>query len=143
MSAETLYSEILEEFQTKTDENDQIAILRKHDHKRFRDFLQCVFHPGIKFDVDIPIYRPAQEPAGLNYTYLDIEMGRMYIFIVGHPKRSPDLTAQKQKSILKSVLEALHKDEADCLVKMLKKDLEIPTLTKKLVKKAFPDLDLG
>jgi hypothetical protein len=143
MSAELLYSEILDEFKTKTNEDEQIALLKKHDHQRFRDFLQCVFHPGIKFDVDIPIYRPAQEPAGLNFTYLDIEMGRIYIFVVGHPKRSPDLTAQKQKSILKSVLEALNKDEADYLVRMLKKDLEIPTLTKKLVKKTFPDLDLG
>lgn len=143
MSAELLFSEILDEFKTKTDENEQIALLRKFDHKRFRDFLQCAFHPNIKFDVDIPIYRPAQEPAGLNFTYLDIEMGRIYIFIVGHPKRSPDLTQERQKSILKTILESLHKDEADYMVKMFKKDLEIPTLTKKLVKKAYPDLDLG
>ena len=143
MSAELLLSEILDEFKTLTDENQQIEFLRKHDNKRFRDFFQCVFHPNIKFDVEIPTYRPAPEPAGLNLTYLDIELGRIYIFIKGHPKRSPNLTKERQTTILKTILESLHKDEADCMVKMLNKDIQIPTLTKKLVKKAFPDLDLG
>jgi hypothetical protein len=143
MSAEKLYSELLEEYQTLTDKTEQIALLRKHDHKRFRDFLQLAFNKNIKFDVEIPEYRPSIEPAGLNFTYLDLEMSKMYRFIVGHPNRPPQLTLEKQKRLLLVVLESLHKDEAALLVNLLNKDLGIPTLTKKIVSEAFPDLDLG
>jgi len=143
MSAELLYSEMFEQYQTLTEKNDQIAFLKKHDHKRFRDFLQLAFNKHIKFDVEIPKYRPALEPAGLNFTYLDVEMSKMYRFVVGHPKRAPTLTPEKQRSLLLVVLESLHKDEAELLVKLIQKDLGIPTLTKKIVQEAFPDLDLG
>ena len=70
MSYEKLYSEVLEEFGQATNKADRIAVLRKYDHPRFRSFLQAAFHPGIVFDVEIPKYRPAPEPAGLNYSYL-------------------------------------------------------------------------
>jgi hypothetical protein len=40
------------------------------------------------------------------------------------------------------ILESLHKDEADLMVRCLKKDLGIPFLTTKLVKEAFPDINL-
>lgn len=143
MSAEKLYSEILDEFQTLTTEDEQISLLRKNDHKRFRDFLQYAFNKKIKFDVAIPTYRPAIEPAGMNFTYLDMEMHKLYRFIEGHPDRSPNLTAEKQTTLLAVVLECLHKDEASLLVKMMNKDLEIPTLTEKLIKKAFPNIELN
>lgn len=143
MSAEKLYSELFEEYQTLTDKKDQIALLRKYDHKRFRDFLQFAFDKNIKFDVEVPEYRPSIEPAGLNFTYLDLEMSKMYRFIVGHPSRPPQLTPEKQKKLLLVVLESLHKDEATLLVNLLKKDLGIPTLTKKIVQEAFPDLELS
>jgi hypothetical protein len=38
MSAEKLYSEIFEEFGNATTKADRIALLRKYDHPRFRDF---------------------------------------------------------------------------------------------------------
>ena len=77
MSAEKLYSEVFEEYQKLTDKKDQIALLQKYDHKRFRDSLQLAFNKHIKFDVEIPNYRPAPEPAGLNFTYLDMEMSKI------------------------------------------------------------------
>ena len=76
-----------------------------------------------------------------NDTYIDIEFKRMYLFVAGHPKRPPDLTKEKQSKLLKSILEALHKDEAELFIKMLKKDLEVPYLTKKLVKEAYPNMN--
>ena len=70
MSAEKLYSEIFEEFDKAKNKQERLAVLRKYDHPRFREFLNCAFNPHIKFDVEIPPYRPAIEPAGLNSTYL-------------------------------------------------------------------------
>lgn len=140
MSYEKLYSEVLEEFGQATNKADRIAVLRKYDHPRFRSFLQAAFHPGIVFDVEIPKYRPAPEPAGLNYSYLSTEMTKMYRFVKNHPSRPAGLSPEKQKSLLVVVLESLHKDEADLVVKMMNKDLQVKFLTANIVNEAFPGL---
>lgn len=140
MSAVKLYSEIFDEFNLATTKAERINVLRKYDHPRWRSFLQASFNPNILFDAPIPNYRPAVEPAGLNYTYLDSEMAKMYRFVKNHPSRPAGLTPEKQKSLLVVVLESLHKDEADLVVKMMKKDLGVKFLTANLVSEAFPGL---
>ena len=142
MSSEKLYSEIFEEFEKAESRAAKIDILKKYDHPRFRDFLVAAFNPIFQFEVEIPKYRPAPEPAGLNFTYLDIEVPKLYRFIKGHPKRISQIPLEKQKSLLVVVLESLHKDEADLLVRCIKKDLNIKFLTPKVIKEAFPDINL-
>jgi len=142
MSSYKLYSEIFEEFDAATNKQEKIAVLRKYGDPRFKDFLIGAFHPEVQFDVIIPSYRPAIEPAGLNFSYIDTEMPRLYRFIRNHPKRSANLTPEKQTALLLVILESLHKDEAELLVKFFKKDLSIKWLTPKLLKEAFPDLNI-
>ena len=139
-----LYSEILAEFDIAPTRADKIAVLRKNDHPRFRSFLAIVYNPDFKFDVEIPAYRPAIEPAGLNYTYLDIEVPRLYRFIPGHPKlEGAVLDAKRKKSLLTTTLESLHKDEAELLVKAItKKDLDVKYLTARIIKEAYPDINI-
>ena len=143
MSSNKLYSEILEDFEKATTKAEKIAILRKHNHYAFREFFIIAMHPEIKIDVEIPEYTPAIEPAGLNHTYLDQEMRRMYLYIIGHPKRPSGLTADKQTKQLATTLKSLHKDEASLLVNMLKKNLGVKGLTPKLVVEAFPGIEIG
>lgn len=140
MSAEKLYSEIITEFQQATTKQERIAVLRKYDHKSFREFLIAAFHPNIQFDIEPPPYRPAPEPAGLNFTYLDMEMNKLYRFVKLHPSKPKDLTPEKQRSLLVVILESLHKDEANLLVKAFKKDLDVKFLTPNLINEAFPNL---
>ena len=140
MSADKLYSEIFEEFQEATTKQDRIAVLRKYDHKSFREFLVAAYHPNIQFDVGPLPFRPAPEPAGLNFTYLDMEMSKLYRFVKFHPAKPKDLTLEKQKQLLVVILESLHKDEAELLNKVLAKDLGIKFLTVNLINEAFPDL---
>jgi hypothetical protein len=142
MSSDLLYSEIMEKFEKAQTKEERLQVLRKNGHDRFKQFLIMAFNPFIKFDVEIPNYRPSVEPAGLNFTYLDTEMQKMYRFIVNHPSRAKELTGKKQTSLLLVVLESLHKDEAALLVKVIKKDLGIKFLTPKLIKEAFPDIDI-
>jgi hypothetical protein len=139
-----LYSEILAEFDTAPTRSGKIAVLQKHDHPRFRNFLAMVYNPDIVFEVEIPTYRPAPEPAGLNYTYLDIEVPKLYRFILGHPKlEGAVLDERKKKSLLTSTLESLHKDEAELLVKAItKKDLDVKYLTPRIIKEAYPDINI-
>lgn len=141
MSAAKLYSEIFDEYQKANTKEDKIQVLRKYDHPIFRTFFQFLYKKGIVFDVDVPAYRPAPEPAGLNWTYLDMEIPKLYRFIKDHPNRT-NLTPEKKKSLLVVVLESLHKDEAEILVNLIKKDLGIKYLTPKIVQEAFPGLDL-
>jgi hypothetical protein len=142
MSSDLLYSEIMEKFEKAQTKEERLQVLRKNGHDRFKQFLIMAFNPFIKFDVEVPNYRPSVEPAGLNFTYLDTEMQKMYRFIVNHPSRAKELTGKKQTSLLLVVLESLHKDEAALLVKVIKKDLGIKFLTPKLIKEAFPDIDI-
>jgi len=137
---EYLYSEILDMFQKAETRKDKIAVLKRFEHPTFKKFLDYAFNPEIKFDVEIPEYKPSYDPAGLNVMYLDDELARVYRFIVGHPKRAAGLTPKKQTELLLVILESLHKDEAELYVRMLKKDLKIPFLTKKLLKEVYPDL---
>lgn len=140
MNSDRLYSEILEEFEKAATKEQKIAVLRKYDHPRFRSFLIYAFDPSIQFDVQIPKYRPAVEPAGLNFAYLISEIPKMYRFIVGHPSRPKELSPKKQQQLLLVVLESLHKDEASLLVKMLQKNLNVKDLTVDLIKEALPGI---
>lgn len=140
MISNKLYSEIFEEFERQDNKADRLAVLRKYDHPRLREFLIYAFNPAIQFDVSIPKYRPAVEPGGLNYAYLDSEMPKMYRYIKDHPLRAEGLSPSKQQQLLLVTLESLHKDEASLLVKLIKKDLGIKFLTKNLIEEAFPGI---
>jgi len=138
MISDILYSEIFAEFNKATTKAERLAVLRKYDHPRFREFLKYAFNPNVKFDVEVPRYRPAVEPAGLNFTYLSSEVTKFYRFIVGHPRRPSGLTPQKQKQLLLVVLESLHKDEAEILVRLIKGDIGVKYLTLNLLTEAYP-----
>ena len=143
MSSEKLYSEIFEEFEACKHKDERIKVLQKYDHRNFREFLVCAFHAGIQFDVELPLtYNPAVEPAGLNYTYLSSEVPKLYRFIRNHPKRNPEFTGARQTVMLKTILEALHKDEARLMVKLIQKDLGVKQLTLPVIKEAYPDIQL-
>ena len=135
-----IFPEIFEEFEKAETKADKMAILRKYWHPKFQEFLEYAFNPNIKFDVIPPKeWRPAVEPAGLNITYLDLEVPKLYRFIKDHPNRPSELANDdaKKTKLLKVVLEALHPSESELLLKMLKKNLSIKGLTTKLIQEAI------
>lgn len=142
MSAFKLYSEILEDFGNAETKNERVAILKKNETKHFKTFLTLVLNPKYEFDVEVPNYRPAIEPAGLNFTYLDQEMKRMYLYIKNHPARPAGLSTKKQYDQLFVTLESLHKDEAELLANLLKRKVKVKNLTPKFVKEVYPDIDV-
>lgn len=139
--ANTLFSEIFEEFQAAHGREGRLDVLRKYGsvNKWFCEFLNYAFNPKIQFDISrIPDYKPSPDPAGLSITNLNNEMRRLYIYIAGHPKRAAKLDARKEERLLNVLLGTLHKDEAQLLVGLFKKNLGIKYLTPLLVKEAFP-----
>lgn len=137
-----LYSEILDEFDKAETRAEKIVVLKKHDHPRLREFFWYVFSDQVKFDVKVPDYKPAVEPAGLNMSYLHMEIPKLYRFVINHPKRTPGLQGIKQQNLLIGILESIHKDEAELLVKTINKDLKVKYLTSNIVKEAFPGINL-
>jgi hypothetical protein len=137
-----LFSEIVTEFSKCRDRAKRLEVLRKYGANRwFLEFLNYAFNPRIQFDIGvIPNYKPAVEPAGLNYASLTNEVRRLYIFIIGHPKRTTKLDAKHESRLLHALLSSLHRDEAALLVKLFQKDLDVPYLSARLVKEAFPQL---
>jgi hypothetical protein len=140
MIKEKLMFEILDEFESATTESQRIAVLQRYDSRQLRQFLHYALEPTIEFDVEVPVYRSAPEPAGLNYTYLSMEMNKMYRFVKGHPERPAGLTPEKQKQLLLVILESLHTREAEILVGLLRKKFKINYLTKNIVQKALPGM---
>ncbi len=142
MSSSKLYSETLQDFENATTKEERVDILKKNSNPHFKTFLALFLNPKLEFDVEVPNYRSAVEPAGLNFTYLDQEMRRMYLYIKNHPVRPAGLTKKKQQDQLVVTLESLHKDEAELLVKILTKSLKVKNLTPKLVKEVYPEIEL-
>lgn len=138
-----MYHEIFDLFEKTEKRADKIEVLRKNGDNNFKLFLMYAFNPAVIFDVQIPEYKPSVDPAGLNVLYLHNEVNKMYRFIGNHPKKPANFSGTKQTAMLASILEALHKDEATLFVQCIKKDLRIPFLTPKLIREAFPGIDLG
>jgi hypothetical protein len=105
--------------------------------------LELILNPKVEWDVKIPEkYRPAVEPAGLNFAYLDTEMPKMYRFVKNHPNRPPGFTAEKTTSQLQVILEALHKDESAIFAQLIQGKFKIKGLTVALAKEAFPEINV-
>lgn len=136
-----LFTEIFAEFEQAETKADKMQVIRKYWHPSLKLFLEYAFNPNIIFDVKVPEkWRPAIEPAGLNVSYLDMEMPRLYRFIKDHPNRAVGLTPEKQTKLLVVVLESLHPTESELLLKLFKKKLDVKGLTVKLVKEAIGEI---
>lgn len=131
-----LFSEIFEQIEIAVDKKSRIEILQKNDSLSLREFFRLLYDDNIEFDVEIPKYRPAIEPAGLNFTYLHSEVKKLYRFIKNEP-RAVMLTPKKKSEILVVILESLHKDEAKLLVGLINKDIGVRHLNEALVKEAY------
>ena len=143
MNFNRMYPEIFIEFQTAPTRKEKIDVLRRYDSGRFREFLFLMFSPNVEFDVEIPkTYKVNHEPEGMTMSTLHIEVTRLYRFVKGHPKKAVGLTGEKQKNLLINVLESIHKDEAELLIKVMKREAKIPYLTAQIVKEAFPGINL-
>lgn len=132
-----LFSEIFDEFKAASSKQDKINVLKYYDCPRLRAFFQILYKNHIVFDIEIPSYRPAIEPAGLNWTYLCMELDKLHRFT-----DKSNLSPAKKTSLLIILLETLHKDEAEILVHLLKKDLDIEFLNPNIVREALPGIDI-
>ena len=133
--------EVFEEFEKTPKREDKINILRNNKSYALECVLRGTFHPNVRYVIDeIPNYRKSDAPAGLGYTSIHQELGRVYLFEENNPRTSPDLTLDRKKVILAQMLETLEEKEAAVFAGMIMKRLPVKGLTYKLTQEAFPGL---
>ena len=136
--------EIFDEFDKAKTRKDKIEILRKNNTYALRNILQGTFNPNIQFIFEqMPKYKASDAPAGLGYSSIHQELGRVYLFEKNNNRVSPQLSQKRKEQILIQALESLESREAEVFANMLLKKQNVKGLDKKIVKEAFPDLDIG
>lgn len=135
-----MFHEMIQNISKCSTKQQVISLLHQYGDPRFKSFLQAAYSPRVVFETPIPKYRPAPEPEGLNWTLLENEINKLYRFVKNHPAKPKGLNIKKQQELLTVVLESLHKDEADLLVKAMTKQLKIPNLNEEIINEVFPGL---
>lgn len=136
--------EIFDEFEKAKTKKDKIEILRKNNTYALINVLQGTFNPNIQFVFEqIPNYKASDAPAGLGYSSIHQELGRVYLFEKNSLKVSPQLTHKRKQEIFIQALESLEAREANVYANMIMKKQNVKGLDIKIVKEAFPDLDFG
>jgi hypothetical protein len=89
---------------------------------------------------DIP-YTPNDAPKGTEHTLLEKEGSKLYYFFKGGANDLPQL---KIESMFIAMLEGLHSEEAEVLIKSINKSLHKKyRITHAVVKEAFPQIEWG
>lgn len=135
LMAVKLIPEILEECALAASEEAAAEILKKNDSPALRMILAWTFAPDVYFDAPIPKWKPDPNPLGLSPNSLFIEARRIYLF-----STLKVLAPNVKEQLLLNILESVHPTEAELLLKVLNRDLQIPTVTYKTVRLAFPSL---
>ncbi len=135
-----LFSEIFDKVSQAPNDAERVRILREYHSPGLKEFLNYAFNPNTVFEVEIPKYKPSVDPAGLNLAYLQSEVGKLYVFVKGHPQRVGTMNPRKAQQNLYTLLSCLHKDEAALLESVMRKKFKVPGLTPQLAKVAYPDM---
>lgn len=131
--------EIIEKFNQAKSKKARIETLHAYkDVWAFKDLLRATFDDTLQFNLPegAPPYEP-NRPESTPSTFLK-KHKELGLFVVGGTGDRLPAVRREQKFI--QLLESIHPQDAELVVKMKDKDLGVKYLTKKLVQEAFPDL---
>ena len=131
--------EIFEEFKKADGRDGRLDVLKKYsDNWAFRDILRGSFDESLVFIIPEgrPPFTPNQPqsvPSSPNKLHKDFG----WFVQGGAGDRLPDF---KRENKFIGLLEAIHPEDAELVLKMVAKKAPCRYITKKLVQEAFPDL---
>ena len=130
--------EILEAVDKAKTEQDKISVLRNNNKASVTDYLRCVFDDAIQFNLPEgkPPYTPNREES---YPSSWHKQNTKLQYLV-NTKASRELPGFRRETMFIGILESVHPRDAEILVDMINKKSTTPSLTKELVKEAFPNL---
>ena len=133
-----LYSEILDKVHKAKTKDQKVSILKQNNSEGLRMVLKSSFDPKILWAIpegEVP-YRANDVPAGTEHTVLAMEAKKLWHFIKGADKTTPQ---HKKETMFIQMLEGLHESEAKLLVNAKDKRLHqvYKGLSQQVVKEAF------
>ena len=131
--------EMLEKISSTTSRKDKIELVKQYSkYACFTDYLRCVFDTRVVFA--LPDGRPPFEPAAENAVPSSWHRQNKQLTYFVKGLKSDRLTGLKRESMFISLLEAIHPQDAEAIIKMISKKSSAKGLTEKLVREALPNL---
>ena len=133
-----LYSEILDKVHKAKTKEQKVLILKQNNTEGLRMVLKSSFDPKIEWSIpegEVP-YRANDAPAGTEHTVLAMECKKLWHFIKGADKGTPQ---HKKEQMFIQMLEGLHDSEAKLLIAAKDKRIHqvYKGLSTNVVKEAF------
>lgn len=136
-NARPLAHEIFTQVNNAKDKPKKIEVLRKYDSQGLRQLCKAAFDPSLVWEIPegTPPFMQNDVPEGTDHTSLLDEARKLYLFIKG----GSNIPKVKKETLFIQMLEALHKDDAQVLIdiKDRKLNLTYKGLTENCVKEAF------
>ena len=140
MAKKNIY-EVLDLFKAEKTKKGRVKVLQDNDSYALRNVLVGTFHPNVQFLIkSAPDFKREQIPPGMSYNHMTEALSKMYLFQKDNAKAPAALTDKRRGELLLQILESLEEKEADVLISILNKDLDVPYLTAAIVNEAFPGL---
>ena len=117
-----LFSEVFTKVHNAKTKAEKVAILKENDSDAMRTLCKASFDPNIEWlipDGNVP-YRANEAPEGTEHSLLRIEARKLYNFVKGGNDSLPQF---KRENMFITMLEGLHKDEAEVLCTVKEKAL--------------------
>ena len=133
-----LYSEILDKVHKAKTKDQKVSLLKQNDSEGLRMVIKSSFDPKIIWSIpegEVP-YRANDVPAGTEHTVLAMESKKLWHFIKGADKTTPQ---HKKEQMFIQMLEGLHNSEAKLLIAAKDKRIHqvYKGLSTNVVKEAF------
>lgn len=135
--------EILNHLGELTNEDRPVAIKAISNFRPdLKTVFQLVHDKNIEFDLPsgAPPYKPLDMPKNWGYNRLPKELRKFNYFI---KSVTPNLNRVKREKIFIELLESVSAEEAKLIIMIKDRKLEYKGLTKRYVKKAFPEFFPG
>ena len=138
-----LLSEVLQKAHNAKAKAEKVNILRTNKSDALVSMFIINFDesvvPVVPLGEDVP-YRKNEAPAGTEHSKLEHEARILFHFFRGGSK----LTPIKRETMFIQLLEGLHQDEAEVVIKAVNKNLHKRyKITQACVKEAFPEIVWG
>lgn len=131
--------EVFEEYKKAGSREDRLEVLKKYsNHYAFRDILRGTFDDSLEFN--LPEGRPPftpNKPESAPTTLLK-KHREFGLYVSGG--QGDSLPAYKRENKFIQLLEGIHPEDAEYVLKMVAKKPPVRYITKKIVQEAFPNL---
>ena len=131
--------EIFEEYKKADAREDRLQVLKKYSqHNALRDVLRGTFDDSLEFN--LPEGRPPFTPNRPESAPTTLLKKHREFGLFVHGLKGDKLPAFKREQKFIELLEGIHPEDAEYVLKMVAKKPPVRYITKKIIQEAFPNL---